>query len=61
LNCQPDGVIRQIRKPFDVLAEGLLNEKSRGDETAIERFLVGVLGWEALGYRSAHLQKPLRQ
>jgi site-specific DNA recombinase len=33
LNCQLDGVtlVPQIRKPFDVLAEGLLSEKNRGD------------------------------
>jgi DNA invertase Pin-like site-specific DNA recombinase len=33
LNCTLDGVtlVPEIRKPFDVLAEGLLSEKSRGD------------------------------
>ena len=33
LNCTLDGVtlVPQIRKPFDVLAEGLVSEKSRGD------------------------------
>jgi site-specific DNA recombinase len=33
LNCQLDGVTLcpTMRKPFDVLAEGLLSEKSRGD------------------------------
>jgi hypothetical protein len=35
-----------MRKPFDVLVEGLVSEKSRGDKTAIELFLVGVRGWE---------------
>jgi hypothetical protein len=34
-------------KPFDVLAEELLSEKSRGDKTAIELFVAGVRGWEA--------------
>jgi site-specific DNA recombinase len=31
LNCHLDGatLVPQIRKPFDVLAEGLLSEKSR--------------------------------
>jgi hypothetical protein len=36
-----------MRKPFDVLAEGLLSEKTRGDKTAIELFVAGVRGWEA--------------
>ncbi len=33
-------------KPFDVLAEGLLSEKSRGDKTPLELFLAGVRGWD---------------
>jgi hypothetical protein len=36
-----------IRKPFDVLAEKLLSENSRGDKTAIELFIASVWGWEA--------------
>jgi len=36
-----------MRKPFDVLAEGLVSEKSRGDKTAIELFIAGIRGWEA--------------
>jgi hypothetical protein len=36
-----------MRKPFDVLAEGLVSDKSRGDKTAIELFLAGIRGWEA--------------
>ena len=36
-----------MKKPFDVLAEGLLSENSRGDKTAIELFVAGVRGWEA--------------
>ena len=35
------------QKPFDVLAEGLISENSRGDKTAIELFLAGVGGWDA--------------
>jgi hypothetical protein len=31
-----------MRKPFDVLAEGLISEKSRGDWTPLELFLAGV-------------------
>jgi hypothetical protein len=34
-------------KPFDVLAEGLISKKSRGDKTAIELFVAGVGVWEA--------------
>ena len=36
-----------MRKPFDVLAEGLRSENSRGDKTPLELFLRGVAGWEA--------------
>ena len=34
LNCHSDGVtlVPQIRKPFDVLAEGLVSRISRGDK-----------------------------
>jgi hypothetical protein len=35
-----------MRKPFDVLAEGLLSKESRGDKTPLELFLAGVQGWE---------------
>jgi hypothetical protein len=31
-----------MKKPFEVLAEGLITDKSRGDKTAIELFLIGV-------------------
>ena len=49
LNCSLDGVtlVPTMRKPFDVLAEGLVSENSRGDRTAIELFIAGVRGWEA--------------
>jgi hypothetical protein len=33
-------------KPFDVLAEGLVSKKSRGNK-AFELFLAGVRGWGA--------------
>jgi hypothetical protein len=36
-----------MRKPFDVLACGLVSEQSRDDRTAIELFVVCVLSWEA--------------
>ena len=40
LNCTLDGatLVPEIRKPFDVLAEGLLSEKSRGNRTRLELF-----------------------
>ena len=34
-----------IRKPFNVLAEGLISESSRDDKTAIELFVAGVRSW----------------
>jgi hypothetical protein len=36
-----------MRKPFDVLAEGLISKTSGEDRTAIELFVAGVRGWEA--------------
>jgi hypothetical protein len=46
LNCSLDGVTPcpEMRKPFDVLAEGLLVSSSRGDKTAIELFMPGIRG-----------------
>jgi hypothetical protein len=44
-----------VRKPFDVLAEGLLSEKSRGDRTPLELFLAGIRGWEAGMRRFFHM------
>jgi hypothetical protein len=35
-----------MKKPFDVLAKGLVSENSRGDKTAIELFLREIRGWE---------------
>jgi hypothetical protein len=36
-----------LKKPFEVLAEGLFCEKSRGDRIPLELFLDGIQGWEA--------------
>jgi hypothetical protein len=36
-----------MRKPFDVLAEGLLSENSRGDWTPLELFCREVAAWPA--------------
>ena len=49
LNCWLDGatLVPTMRKPFDILAEGFVSEKSRGDKTAIELFFTGIAGWEA--------------
>jgi len=49
LNCTLDGVsaVFTMRKPFDVLIEGLDLSKSRGDSTPIELFLEGVRAWES--------------
>jgi hypothetical protein len=33
------------RKPFDVLAEGLVSENSRGNWTRLELFLAAVRSW----------------
>ena len=47
LNCQLVDVnlVPTIRKPFDVLAEGLLVQSSRGDRTAIELFSSPLRAW----------------
>jgi len=44
LNCTLNGVTLcpETRKPFDVLAEGLLVSSCRGDKTPLELFLAGV-------------------
>lgn len=49
LNRTPGDVmpVTETSKPFDVGAERPSIQFSRGDKTAIELFLVGVLGWEA--------------
>jgi len=46
-----------MRKPFDVLAEGLISKNSRGDKTAIELFIAGIHGWEA-GLRRSIVELP---
>jgi site-specific DNA recombinase len=45
-NCRLDDatLVPEMRKPFDVLAEGLLSEKSRGDRTPLELFMPGIRG-----------------
>jgi hypothetical protein len=48
-NCTLNGgaLFPTIRKPFDVLAEGLVaEEKSGGNRTPMELFLVAVGSWE---------------
>jgi hypothetical protein len=54
-----DGVtlVCEMRKSFDVLAEGLLSENSRDNRTAIELFIVGIRGWEA-GLRASIVELP---
>jgi hypothetical protein len=47
------------RKPFDELAEGLLQKSIRDDRTAIELFIAGVRGWEAGIRRQFEAKKPL--
>jgi hypothetical protein len=49
LNCRLDDatLVPTIRKPFDVLAEGLISKNSRGDKTPLELFLTGLRGWDA--------------
>jgi site-specific DNA recombinase len=48
LNCRLDDatLVPTIRKPFDVLAEGLVSEKSRGDWTPIELFWTSFADWK---------------
>ena len=56
LNWTLDGVtlVPTMRKPFDMLAEGLVWKISRGDKTAIELFIAGVWGWDfEMGLRLA--------
>jgi hypothetical protein len=47
LNCTLDGatLCPGMRKPFDVLAKGLLISSSRGGRTPLELFLAGFRQW----------------
>jgi hypothetical protein len=49
LNSRLDGVnlVPTMRKPFDVRAEGLLSEKSRGDWTPLELFIADIRVWQS--------------
>ena len=35
-----------MKKPFDLLAEGIISKNHRGDWTPLELFLAGVRGWK---------------
>ncbi|MBX3451324.1 MAG: hypothetical protein KF777_17280 [Planctomycetaceae bacterium] len=60
LNCTLDGVTLcpEMRKPFDVLAEGLVSENSRGDKTPLELFLAGIATWDFYLRRRLETEKP---
>ena len=47
-NCSLEGasLVATMKKPFDLLAKGLLQKDSRGDKTEIELFLAGIASWE---------------
>ena len=47
LNWTLDGVslVPEMRKPFDLLAEGLISEQSRGDWTRLELLPLGIAAW----------------
>jgi hypothetical protein len=44
LNCRLEdaNLVPTMRKPFDILAEGLVSKNSRGDWTPLELFLAGI-------------------
>ena len=48
LNCRLDGatLVPERRKPFDILTEGFVSEKSRGNKTAIELFGHVIASWD---------------
>jgi hypothetical protein len=48
LNCRLiDGTLTpQMRKPFDVIAEGLLIQDSGGNRTPVELFVAGLSAWD---------------
>ena len=50
-----------MKKPFDVLAEGLISKNSRGDKTAIELFQQGLAGWDAGLRRVVDNGTPLQE
>lgn len=59
LNCRLEDatLIPTMAKPFDVLAEGLISEESRGNRTAIELFQTGVRALET-GMRRFFVNLP---
>jgi hypothetical protein len=38
-------LVTTMRKPFDIIAEGPVSEKSRGDWTPLELFMPGIHGF----------------
>jgi hypothetical protein len=63
MNCTLDGgtLVPTMRKPFDVLAEGLVSENSRGDKTPLELFLAGVRALEAGLRRRMYAGSPVAE
>ena len=55
----PADCVPTMRKPFEILAEGLKSENSRGDKTPLELFIGGVRGWEAYPRRRLDDGKPV--
>ena len=53
LNCELVDVtlVQVMRKPFDILAEGLFFEISGGGSTPIELFVTAFSGWDANSVR----------
>jgi hypothetical protein len=49
-----------MRKPFDMLAEGVILRNSRGDKTPLELFVAGVRGWEAAVRRRMTGEMPAK-
>jgi hypothetical protein len=52
-------LVPATKKPFDVLAEGLVSENSRGDGTPLELFIAGVSNLE-VEVRSLVNEQPQR-
>jgi len=50
-----------MRKPFDVLAEGLISKNSRDNKTPLELFLAGIQGWDTGLRRRMEDGKPFSE
>jgi hypothetical protein len=50
-----------MRNPLNLLAEGLIAKKDRGDKTPLELFLAGIASWDAVSRRRMEDGNPVSE